>query len=795
MKAIFRKSTSFILALAMIIGILPMASAATYKQCQSFSVTDNSVVYNFTGTSASADGSPYARYVKCDIVDIGTDSYGITWQWELDKDASTSRYATASQVPGFESYGLNVAFNNPAVASDKNHGHIGFRINVPKAGTYIVSMSGYSAGGSVVDVLIDGENVGEYGFGSSSVQKTPEAIGIVTIGTPGVHSLVLSRQSGNSGIYPTHIALTPISEIGGATANEIVYDFSTNNSLLSKYLQEDSSGGYFALKVNLQRGVNWEINKALSSSDIANPTHVKKDLRIQAAGSIWGATGTTSTVGFNVYVPKSGKYSISMSGYKYYSAVTNVLVNGQKVGYIPADADASVGDHGYTADAGYQTVTFNKGVNTIVLQGTGNSYLSPGKIILTPAETWEDRENQVFNLRGFNAATEDGKEIINVSGKDALVADGVSLANGWNWEFVPEYCHARLGSGNSAIHFQPYGLYASMNSSEIGQAKNSDVALKLKVSQSGWYKISAEGAGDPSGGGANYYLNGVYLGSYSYNNTSYTPYNGEKDLRTVYVEAGDDIILTMRSNAVGNQYPGVIRMTAVDAAPAVTAISDAAVSATTLDIGESATVSGTVAYGALTMPYMEDITDGAGNVGANAIATVVSSDENVLKVEGGKVVAVSAGTATVKLVNGNVESNAVSVTVNRAPANITNKAIFGDVSAYITKDGNFVAFSGIDTTEYKEVGFYIALDDGSFEKYAVADGKVYKSINVISSMGTEDIDVADFFRSTTAGENAHIFFSGTALGDATTVKFYPYAVPVAEGAATLTGYTYSVSLS
>ncbi len=279
-------------------------------------------------------------------------------------------------------------------------------------------------------------------------------------------------------------------------------------------------------------------------------------------------------------------------------------------------------------------------------------------------------------------------------------------------------------------------------------------------------------------------------------NASGTLTNDEEEIGVVYLEEGENTIVFENSGEYNNVHPTngpldkylylkTLSFTPYDGLVGKNV--SVSLGKNVIDISETTT--------ATAKAFMSDDSENT-----SATFTWESTKESVAKVdENGNITPVGAGTTTITATTnilGNIFRGSAEITV-KAPANITNKAIFGDVSAYITKDGNFVAFSGIDTTEnYKEVGFYIALDDGSFEKYAVTDGKVYKSINVKWGEGENDkrtIAVGNFFTSAQPGEDAHIFFRGTALGGATTVKFYPYAVPI-EGEE-ITGYTYSVSLS
>lgn len=173
-----------------------------------------------------------------------------------------------------------------------------------------------------------------------------------------------------------------------------------------------------------------------------------------------------------------------------------------------------------------------------------------------------------------------------------------------------------------------------------------------------------------------------------------------------------------------------------------------------------------------------------------------SSNSEVAEVNGnGVVTGVKAGSADITVtavIDGETAYATSTITVSNKPVEIENAAIFGDVSAYITKTDaaiTFTAFSGINSTEYSEVGFYI-----NGKKVKIDGNNVYKNIKVTYNSGDTEITTANFYKDIAAPANAYVFFSSDTVEAKSTVSFQPYAVSI-DGATETKGHLYSVTLS
>jgi len=127
----------------------------------------------------------------------------------------------------------------------------------------------------------------------------------------------------------------------------------------------------------------------------------------------------------------------------------------------------------------------------------------------------------------------------------------------------------------------------------------------------------------------------------------------------------------------------------------------------------------------------------------------------------------------------------ISLTATEEPkVEITNAAVFGDIAAYTKKTDNgivFIPIAGIDSVNYKEVGFYVG-----DEKVAVVGGNVYKSITA----GAVTANASDFFTTTTPS-NAYAYYVEKAVS-AGEIEFTPYAIGMDD--VEIKGYTYSVTI-
>ncbi len=129
-------------------------------------------------------------------------------------------------------------------------------------------------------------------------------------------------------------------------------------------------------------------------------------------------------------------------------------------------------------------------------------------------------------------------------------------------------------------------------------------------------------------------------------------------------------------------------------------------------------------------------------------------------------------------------------------ADIAEEDVFGDTSAYVTKDEDgklmLTAFSAIDSTNYSKVGFIINADEAN----ATVETKVYETITVNYSDAEKEAFVITpdmFFVNIAEPENAQIFFSTEEVTAGTTVTVQPYAVSL-DGETVIKGQTYEIEL-
>ena len=205
----------------------------------------------------------------------------------------------------------------------------------------------------------------------------------------------------------------------------------------------------------------------------------------------------------------------------------------------------------------------------------------PGALTLTP--TPQPPADIVYD---FHAPSDDISPF-------ALKISGGSL-----WEIDEPNCAPRIQStGRSPIRFQPCGFYSSL--SAVNSPPDSDVALNLQVAAAGYYTPKFTGGGYNDGCIAALYLDGVYLGEYSFFDSAGTSAKEAASLRTLYLDAGRHSLLIrgMREVAANQfwMYPGGLTLQGVHAPPALTQII-ATAAESTLQIGETLDVSCQLAF-------------------------------------------------------------------------------------------------------------------------------------------------------------------------------------------------------
>ena len=369
----------------------------------------------------------------------------------------------------------------------------------------------------------------------------------------------------------------PLQGSQAAAAGEpagIVYDF---------HAPEDVSSP-FALKIG--GGSPWEIDEPNCATRIRSKG--RGPIRFQPCGISAQVTVANdppeSDIALTIRVEEDGYYTPSFSGGGYNDGcIASLYLDGALIGeYSFYDL---AGTAAKPAQA-FEPIRLAAGNHALVIRASreeaaGQFWMYPGALTLTP--TPQPPADIVYD---FHAPSDDISPF-------ALKISGGSL-----WEIDEPNCAPRIQStGRSPIRFQPCGFYSSL--SAVNSPPDSDVALNLQVAAAGYYTPKFTGGGYNDGCIAALYLDGVYLGEYSFFDSAGTSAKEAASLRTLYLDAGRHSLLIrgMREVAANQfwMYPGGLTLQGVHAPPALTQII-ATAAESTLQIGETLDVSCQLAF-------------------------------------------------------------------------------------------------------------------------------------------------------------------------------------------------------
>ena len=427
----------------------------------------------------------------------------------------------------------------------------------------------------------------------------------------------------------------PAAPARAAAPADIVYDFRSTGSQAPR----PDGGSAFAHK--LADGNNWELIEELCAIRVRSDQ--PSFLRFQSYG-IQGAVGAAnsapdSDIAMRIRVDAAGYYQLNLQGLGHAAGATVGL-------YID---DVYAGEYSYKADA----TDLNwpaKDLRTL--------YLAEGEHVLIMRTIRAEVAYQfnqypgVLTLKGVEAPPEQLYDFRS-TGNQAPRPDGGSafahkLADGNNWELIEELCAVRIRDQYaSRARFQSYGLQCAVGA--VNAQPDSDVAMRIRVAEDGYYSLHMQGLGAPSGGVAAIYVDNVFGGEYSYYAAQTDVNWPAKAMRTLYLTAGEHVVLmrTMREEVKGqiNQYPGTLSLKSAKEIPSVTELTAAADQAQPMP-GDTVTISAaaTMSDGAV-VPVLANL---EGETESALALVVTSSAPNVLEVqEDGSLLAKGAGSATV----------------------------------------------------------------------------------------------------------------------------------------------------
>ncbi len=597
------------------------------------------IVYSFKQLPADAFDGRYASGVKFDKVHIGLD--GFMWSWNAEKSAQ--RFATGT-YPRFQPYGAQVGFGPND--TDATKFDLTFNIQVPYPGEYYISTGGLAtSSGADTDYYINGEKVGSYSF-YSSVELNPkpdETIGRYTFPKAGNYELTIRAKEGHgSNIYPGHVTLSPI-----LAQKKIVYDFVGQKI-------DSSAANYRLKKINAvkigQEDFNWEMNQSLSSSRFiigsGNYAPYFEDYGLYVGYVIQDAYTNKSDLAFNIEVPAAGKYSVSVDGYAASSgAKCEFIIDGKSVGQYSFNADKD----GLKSAEILGVVEFDMPGTYVMIM---RSLESTNKLGFLSHVTLDPVSDAPAQEQIFDFHQSEDKESVKGAGKTALQPT-ISFANGSNWQINTSKSCSRVAQApdKSGARFQTYGVIISIDNA-VGVPVSCDGVFELDVKGSGYYDIEICGGGYSTGGIAAHYIDGIYIGEYSYYSdvTGGVVHMPVANMRSVYLIEGVHT-LTIRTIKQGksssNQHPGHVRLTPREDMSAVSEIIPE-ISSTDPRIGDTITVSGaTIKYeNGAEVPFMKNIN---GTMKDEMELTLESSDEDVIAVEGSELKVKGVGETTVKV--------------------------------------------------------------------------------------------------------------------------------------------------
>jgi len=425
MKAKFRKSTSFILALAMIIGMLPAIAGPAAEAAAGDTLVYDMTTYNPLIASMVAEREAQGMdtgTAQCIGLDIKIANGS---NWEINQSKTSAR--AISNNPRIQGGGMDVPTRH-------DYPNLALDIYVPEAGRYsIASFAGYNQGTQGVKIFINDEQIGTVDFTLKSepatsypaeLNYTPYDDGVVELET-GVNTLMLSLDPNkpNDNVYPGKITLVKLPDEPVST---LVYDMTTYNSKIMEMIEEKAQGEIteaaqrIGLDIKIANGFNWEINQSKTSAGA-----ISNNPRIQGAGMAVPTRHDYPNLALDIYVPEAGYYSIaSFEGYPIGTQGVRIYMNDEQIGTVDfssnAEAVGGVWKLNYTPyDDG--VVELVAGVNTLMLSldpNKPNDDVYPGKITLKKEAAPVEIENaNIFgDVSAYITKTENGVTFTALSG-------------------------------------------------------------------------------------------------------------------------------------------------------------------------------------------------------------------------------------------------------------------------------------------------------------------------------------------------------------------------------------------
>ena len=136
-----------------------------------------------------------------------------------------------------------------------------------------------------------------------------------------------------------------------------------------------------------------------------------------------------------------------------------------------------------------------------------------------------------------------GDVVIDFSSYDGKDWKGITLENDI-WQVDQDNTDSAMVSGSAILRFQGYGIDARPTA--VNKKKDADLALKVKIPESGAYRLEIEHLVATSGNDVDVFVDETYVGRYYCYGPSATKI---AELNSVYLTAGEHLITFRKMNS------------------------------------------------------------------------------------------------------------------------------------------------------------------------------------------------------------------------------------------------------